>query len=148
MNISTSGLSFIAAHEGFSEIVYNDSAGYPSVGYGHRIIPQDEALYGPLERITTEMALQLLHDDVETAEDCVNDNVTVDLSQNQFDALVDFTYNCGSGNFEKSTLLKLINNEDFLGAANEFEKWDIAGGVLVQGLENRRIAEKELFLKV
>ena len=73
--------------------------------------------------------------------------VKVELNQNQFDALVSFTYNCGAGNLKKSTLLKKVNAEDFAGAAKEFAKWNKAGGKVLKGLTRRRKAEAELFLE-
>jgi GH24 family phage-related lysozyme (muramidase) len=146
MNIDAAGLKFIADNEGFSEVVYNDSAGHPTIGYGHKIIPQDVHYYGVLETVSTELALEILHHDVAIAENYVGNLVDVALNQNQFNALVDFCYNCGSGNFQKSTLLKLLNNNHYDQAAEEFLKWDIAGGQVVQGLLNRRQREKDLFL--
>jgi len=75
----------------------------------------------------------------------VNHIVTSALSQGEFDALVDFTFNLGVGNFRSSTLLSLVNKGDMADAANEFEKWDKAGGVEVAGLLRRRQAEEQEF---
>ncbi len=146
MQISSSGLSFIAKNEGFSEVVYEDSAGLHSIGYGHKIVPSD----GSLETVTTEYALTLLHRDVAHAVSCVNECVEVDLTQNQFDALVDLTYNIGGGNFQHSTLLKLLNNNQYTEASDQFLIWNKAriNGILteVDGLTHRRQAERTLFL--
>ena len=68
-------------------------------------------------------------------------------SQNEFDALVDFAFNCGCGNLNNSTLLKKLNAGDYEGAAQEFLKWDMAAGHHMAGLLRRRQAEELLFLK-
>lgn len=86
-----------------------------------------------------------LQDDISWAEAEVNKAVKIPLSQNEFDALVDFVFNCGSGNFEHSTLLRLVNAGDFAHAAAEFEKWDKCDGKPVAGLLRRRIAEEQVF---
>jgi len=69
----------------------------------------------------------------------------VPLTQGQFDALASFTYNLGEGQVSKSTLLKLLNAQDYQGAANEFERWVYAGNTKVNGLIRRRQNERELF---
>ncbi len=94
---------------------------------------------------TQEQAEQWLQEDVQSAVDAVNRLVTVQLTQNQFDALVDFTFNLGSGNLQSSTLLRLLNAGNYAGAAGEFEKWDKAGGQALPGLLRRRQAERDLF---
>jgi lysozyme len=71
--------------------------------------------------------------------------VKVPLNQKQFDALVSFTFNLGPGNFGKSTLLKRINAKDFAGAANEFKRWNKAGGRVLAGLTRRRNSEANVF---
>jgi GH24 family phage-related lysozyme (muramidase) len=71
--------------------------------------------------------------------------VKVSVTQNQFDALVDFVFNLGQGKFAGSTLLRGLNAGDFSGAAAEFVKWDHAGGQVVPGLLRRRLAEAQLF---
>ena len=80
-------------------------------------------------------------------EKTVNTLVKSKLTQNQFDALVSFVYNVGSGNFSSSTLLVKLNQGKYLEAANEFLKWNRAGGKPLSGLTRRRAAERELFLK-
>lgn len=67
-------------------------------------------------------------------------------TQGQFDALVDFAYNEGAQELRTSTLLKKFNAGDIQGAADEFLRWDLAGGQVLPGLENRRKAERERFL--
>jgi lysozyme len=75
----------------------------------------------------------------------VSTMVTGPVNQNQFDALISFAYNLGLGALHGSTLLRLVNQGDMEDAANEFPKWDHAGGVAVAGLTRRRLAEQQLF---
>jgi lysozyme len=88
-----------------------------------------------------------LETDLARAAQAVNGLVHVEITQNQFDALADFTFNVGAGNFRSSTLLRLLNQGDVSGAANEFPKWNKANGKVMQGLVRRRAAERALFLK-
>ena len=78
---------------------------------------------------------------------CVNRAVRVGITQNQFDALVDFCFNAGRGNFLQSTLLRKVNLEDFAGATVQFGLWVHAGGEVVPGLVRRRKAEADLFIQ-
>jgi len=139
--ISKHGLDFIASFEGCSLTAYWDSLGSVwTIGYGHT---------GGVHKgqvITKQKALDLLKSDCSGAASAVNRLVKVAINQNQFDALVSFTFNCGSGALQSSTLLKLLNAGDYKGAANEFPKWNHAGGKVVAGLTRRRNAEKKLFL--
>ncbi len=98
--------------------------------------------------ITEPQALELLAKTLGKYEKAVNDYVKVPLTQNEFDALVSFTYNLGAGNLLSSTLLKKLNAGDKAGAANQFDVWNKAGGKVLQGLVTRRAAEKDLFLKL
>lgn len=143
MEISLNGLNQIKKHEGFSNTVYNDVAGNPTIGYGHMLTPA-ERLAG-LRYVTEAEATRLLAKDVAAAEAAVNSLVKVPLTQNQFDALVSFVYNVGTGAFSRSTLLKKLNAGDYVGAADQFGVWRLAGGRVVKGLVYRRQAEAELF---
>jgi len=78
----------------------------------------------------------------------VNNAVTVPLNQDQFDALVSFTFNLGEGNLKSSTLLKKVNAGDFAGAAQEFQRWNKAGGKVLPGLTRRRACEALLFQSI
>ncbi len=91
--------------------------------------------------ITQEQASALLLQDVASAVAAVNRLVTVPLTQNQFDALVDFTFNSGQGNLASSTLLRELNAGNTAGAAAQFLVWVYAGGVKLPGLVKRRQAE-------
>lgn len=143
MQISNNGLNAIKGFEGFKANVYNDVAGYPTIGYGHKLTTAERV--ARLKTVTEDQAAALLASDVQEAVSIVNGAVKVALNQNQFDALVSFTYNVGGGNFRKSTLAKLLNAGDYAGAAAQFSQWKFAGGVVSLGLETRRIAEAALF---
>ena len=127
--------------EGCKLVAYLDSGGVPTIGYGHT----KGVKMG--DKITQEQADKYLKEDMTQAENAVNKLVKVSLSQNQFDACVDFVFNLGEGNFSKSTLLKLINQGKFAEAANEFPKWNLCAGKPLAGLTRRRLAEQSLFLK-
>ena len=111
-----------------------------TIGYGHTGDDVQEGLV-----IDRQIAENLLRHDVREAEVAVKRLVTIALVQNQYDALVDFTFNCGAKNLEKSTLLKLINEGDFETADKEFAKWVKGGGHILKGLVKRRYAEAKLF---
>jgi lysozyme len=83
--------------------------------------------------------------DLQSAENMVNHYVIVDLTQGQYDALVDFAVNLGVNAEKGSTLLKLVNAGDMDAAAEQFQLWDHASGQVVAGLLRRRLAEKEEF---
>lgn len=140
MRISQKGVDLIKHYEGCKLKAYKDIVGILTLGYGHtgsdvhegQVISQDEA----------ESLLRL---DLEKFEKGVNYLVTSDITQNQFDALVSFTFNLGIGSLSYSTLLKKVNASDFDSAKKEFLKWDMAGGKHVNGLLIRRTAEAFLF---
>ena len=139
MKMSQNGLNLIETSEGCRTTAYQDSVGVWTIGYGHT------SNVSPGETCTLQQAQEWLQQDVSGAEYVVNTVVKAPLNQNQFDALVDFVFNLGSGNFQSSTLLKLLNAGDYQGASNEFPKWNHAGGVVVPGLTTRRLAEQKLF---
>jgi lysozyme len=142
MSLSPNGLAFIERHEGFSAAIYPDSAGYPTIGYGHLIKPGEDFSHG----ITRAQASLLLAQDTSIAADAVNDKVTINLTQFQFDALVDFTYNLGAGALKRSRLLKNLNSRIPVALKN-FADWNRAAGKVVPGLTRRRIEEFNLFSK-
>jgi lysozyme len=95
---------------------------------------------------TDEEGMAMFRKEIAKCEGAVEGLVKVELNQNQFDALVSFAFNVGSGALTKSTLLKKLNKGDFGGAAAEFGKWTKGGGKVLPGLVRRRAAEAELFL--
>jgi len=122
---------------------YQDILGLPTIGYGHRLLPEETFPEG----VSDSEATNLLAADVHTAELAVHRLVKVLLTQGQFDALVDFVYNLGAGRLAGSTLLKELNNESYEAAAAELLRWDHAGAREVEALEARRAAEFELWNK-
>jgi len=141
MRISQNGIVLIKKFEGCVLTAYKDIAGVLTIGYGHTGHDVTQGLH-----ISQTRANELLRQDLTNFETGVNDCVKVPLNQNQFDALVSFSFNVGMSALRKSTLLKKLNNKDYTGAANEFDRWIHAGGRVVRGLQNRRDAEQLLFL--
>lgn len=137
---NAAGIALLKHFEGCELVAYQDVAGIWTIGYGHT-----GAGVGPGVKITQEYADQLLAEDLNQTELTVQRQVQVLLNPNQFSALVCFVYNVGDTAFKESTLLKFINAKDFDNAALQFDRWVYAGGRVVQGLVNRRAAEKALF---
>lgn len=154
MQMSENGLELLQQWEGFKLQVYKDSAGLPTIGVGH-LITKSELSSGkivingvPVEYaagLTNQQALDLLAQDVKPAEQSVNNGVKVPLNQNQFDALVSFTFNVGAGAFQSSTLLKVLNDQQYDEVPAQLLRWTRAGGQVVQGLVNRRQNEINLW---
>jgi len=143
MQTSQTGLALIKKYEGFSAKTYLCPARKPTIGYGHLIKTGEKF---PPSGITEEVADDLLKQDVGVAENAINELVTAELTQNQFDALASFTYNLGAKSLEKSSLRRLLNQGEMELAAAEFPKWIFAGGTRQNGLVQRRKAEMRLFL--
>lgn len=140
MNISNKGIELIKKYEGCRLSSYKCPAGVWTIGYGHTKGVREGM------NITLKEANIFLQNDLKIHEKNVEKLVKVSLNQNQFDALVSFEFNVGISNFQKSTLLKKLNKNDFIGASGEFEKWIYANHKPLLGLAKRRKAEKELFL--
>lgn len=145
--MSEQGVNLIKSFEGFSSVPYNDGVGVMTIGYGHALRKNDKHL----KKVTEEQAVEILKEDVSIAVKHVNNLVKVDITQNQFDALVSFAFNVGVGNLKSSTLLKKLNQGDYIGAADEFLRWNKGrvNGVMkeMKGLTRRRVAERALFLE-
>lgn len=138
---SEKGYGLTKSMEGCKLVAYKCPAGVWTIGYGHTGHDVFEGLV-----IAEGHAEKLLQQDVRKFEDAVNRLVKVEITQDQFDALVDFAFNVGSGALEKSTLLKKLNAGDYIGAAGEFDKWIFADGKVLSGLVKRRGFEKALFI--
>ena len=136
------GLMLTESMEGCELKAYWDKfASCWTIGYGHTGPDVHEGLI-----ITLAQADILLAGDILAAAACVNASVIYPISQAQFDACVDFTFNTGRGAFLRSTLLKLINAGQLRAAAEQFLLWVNSGGQRVNGLVRRRTAERALFL--
>jgi GH24 family phage-related lysozyme (muramidase) len=150
--INQAGLNLIKDFEGYAEVIPGTTSvrAYPdpgtggdpwTIGYGHT---------GPDVRpgvvFTQAQAEAALRSDLRGAQSAVASAVTVALTDNQFAALVSFTFNVGAGAFQSSTLLRLLNQGDYTGAAGQFAQWVNGGGGPLPGLVRRRAAERALFL--
>jgi lysozyme len=140
LTYSGNGLSLTEQFEGCELTAYQDQVGVWTIGYGHTGPDVVSGL-----TITQQQAQNLLAQDVSSAATCVNNSVTIQLSQDEFDALVDFVFNLGVGAFRSSTLLTDLNSGNITAAATQFDLWDHAGGAVVAGLLRRRQAETSLF---
>lgn len=138
-HINTHGLSLLKNHEGCKLDAYTDGGGVLTIGYGCTTNVQKGL------RISQEEAIRRLNADLEATEQCVERWVTVPLSENEFSALVSWTFNLGCGALRNSTLLRKLNAEDRTGARDEFYRWDHDNGKKVAGLTSRRAAEAQLF---
>lgn len=139
MQYSKNGLALTEQFEGCRITPYQDSGGVWTNGYGntHGVVPG--------VTITQAQAEADLQANIQNSVNDVNRLVTVQLTQGEFDALVDFDFNLGGGSLADSTLLHLLNAGDFEGAAAQFDRWDKCGGQVIAGLLRRRQAEEEEF---
>lgn len=141
MQTSERGLELIKNAESFRALPYLCPANVWTQGYGHidGVTPHSPP-------VTVAQAEAWLAADVKRYERSVMALIKVPLTQNQFDALVSFTFNLGGGALQRSTLRSKLNRGDYAGASNEFLKWVRGGGRILNGLVKRRRAERELFL--
>lgn len=141
MKMGKKGIDLIKHFEGFRPTVYRCAAGVPTLGFGstHGITMDSPP-------ITEEEGIELLMLDIAKFERAVERLITAPLNQNQFDALVSFSFNLGSGSLQNSTLRRRVNRSEYERAADEFPRWVFAGGRKLKGLVRRRYAERELFL--
>lgn len=139
MIYSKSGMALTEQFEGCRLIPYKDSSGVWTDGYGntHGVVPG--------RPITKAQAAADLYANIQSAVNAVNRTVTIQLTQGEFDALVDFTFNLGAGRLESSTLLVDVNKGNWEAAATQFDLWDRCGGKEVAGLLRRRIADTNMF---
>lgn len=150
MKTSEDGIKLIKEFESMILTAYPDPAtgGEPwTIGYGHTSQAGPPAVFKGL-RITKQEAEDILQKDLLKYEAGVEKLVKGPITQNQFDALVSFAFNCGLGNLEKSTLLKKVNSKDFDKVPAEFMKWTKANGREMKGLVRRRRAETAMWRNV
>lgn len=148
MKTSSAGINLIKEFESFRASPYVCPGGHNTIGYGNTMYNDGTKVKLSDPDITEEEATKMLrHQVARDYEKCVIKNAIKPNTQNQFDAMVSFTYNLGCGNFSRSTLLKKHLKGDFDGAAKEFLKWNKAGGQVLAGLTRRRKAEKTLYEK-
>lgn len=145
--LTAEAVRLIKSYEGLQLLAYQDRKnGVWTIGYGHTSMAGPPFVEKGL-RITEKEALSILTADLKKYEAMVQRAVKVPLNDNQYGALVSFTYNLGPANLGKSTLLKKVNAKNFAGAALEFPRWNKDEGKVVRGLILRRAAEAKLFKK-
>lgn len=141
MKLNNEGVKLIMDFEGCALKSYQDIGGVWTIGYGHIVGVKPDMI------LTLDEARQLLNQDLHMVVHSVEMMVSTPINDNQFSSLVSFAYNLGVFALKGSALLVKINQNDLLGAANEFLKWDHVKGKKVPGLTRRREAERSLFLK-
>jgi lysozyme len=157
MNVSPKCLESIAHHEGVRQKPYRDSVGLWTVGVGHLMypeqtkIPVDQRGGFPLRAedfriFSMEEVDAILRADLARFERGVSSFCPVALTQGQFDALVSFSFNVGLGTLQRSTLRQKVLRGDMEAAADEFLKYNKAGGKVLKGLDTRRKDERAMFL--
>lgn len=154
MKMSDNGRALLTEWEGKETHVYRDSAGMPTIGVGH-LLTKDEITSGKIlidgvpvkyaNGLTGQQIDKLIEQDLSWAESAVNTYIDVELNQNQFDALVSFTFNTGKQAFYSSTLRRVLNQGRYDLVPEQLARWNRAGGKVIQGLVKRRNHEIELF---
>ena len=161
LRISKRGLNFIKGWESFVPHVYDDKLapikskyrewdgrkpkGVLTIGYGHTNAAKHPLKIEKGLRITEAQARDILDVDLDECEEAVNRMVKVGLTQGQFDALTSLTFNMGTTNLRKSSLLRKLNAGDYSGARQAFDLYVNSGGEFMQGLQNRRDGEQALW---
>lgn len=141
MTFNQAGLDLLKSFEGCKLEAYKDIAGVVTIGYG---ATGKGVSLG--DTWTQEQAEERLKSDLEAFSEGVYDLLEQEVTENQFSALVCFAYNVGLAALYRSTLLKYVNSGRMQEAADQFPKWNKAGGRAVKGLTRRRLAERDLFL--
>ena len=157
MKVSDKTIAMIKHHEGVKQKPYRCPALLWTVGVGHVLYPEQARLKMD-ERNSFQIKIEdfrvfsmeevdsILKADLNRFEAGVHRLCPGEMTQGQFDALVSFSFNVGLGNLQNSTLRMKHNRKDFEGAADEFLKWNKAGGKVLRGLDNRRKDERALYL--
>lgn len=148
MQASQNAINLIKEFEGFSPKVYLCPAGKPTIGYGH--VVREGEIFTTINQTQGEI---LLKRDLRMAEKTIDSSLSCDLTQNEFDALCSLIYNIGGGNFRKSTVARLLNEDNYMDAADAILMWNKVTNPktgekeISKGLERRREAERALFLR-
>ena len=146
MILDNKGYLFITKHEGLRLKPYLCPAKIPTIGYGNTYYSDGKRVTLLDKDITKQQAFEMFKEIANRFAKRVDELVTSNINQNQFNALVSFAYNVGTGNFASSTLLKKINkNPNDLTLKAEFLRWNKAGGKVLNGLTNRRNEEADLY---
>lgn len=146
MILDNKGYLLITKFEGLKLKPYLCSAKIPTIGYGNTYYPDGKRVTLLDKDITKQQAFDMFKEVANRFAKRVDALVTSNINQNQFNALVSFAYNVGTGNFSSSTLLKKVNrNPNDLTIKDEFLRWNKAGGKVINGLTNRRNEEAILY---
>ncbi|MGH8521892.1 MAG: lysozyme [Gammaproteobacteria bacterium] len=144
------GIELTKASEGFRSRLYNDAAGYCTIGFGHLLKKSRCNGTEPTEfrnGVSEPQGAELLRKDMTQAEISVMTATKHRLTDGQYAALCDFVFNVGSGNLRKSSLLKAVNARQYDRVPGQFLRWTIAGKKVLKGLKKRREKEIELFFE-
>ena len=139
MKIGSTGVDLIKHFESCKLTAYQDSVGIWTIGWGHTGSVKKGDIW------TQGEADNILLNDLDKFEGYVNQYVKVPLTQNQFDALVSWTFNLGPGNLKSSTMLTKLNEKKYDEVPSQMKRWNKAGGKVLHGLERRRNAEAAMF---
>lgn len=145
--LNQNGVELLKQFEGWSASAYKDIAGIWTIGYGSIFGLDGKRVTSSHREITIAEGEALLRRDVKIACDAVDQFITSPLTDNQYAALVSFTYNTGAGALQRSTLRRVINRGELDEVPAQWMRWVWAGGKKSNGLKNRRSAELELFLR-
>ena len=145
LGLSAVGFVGVLGWEDYRERAYDDGVGVQTYGFGTTRKP-DGTPVRPGDTIAPVEAVKHAHRELTQFEGAIKRCVKVPLHQHEYDAFVSFAYNVGSGAFCSSTLVRKLNAGDYEGACNELTRWVYAGGRKLQGLVNRREAERKLCL--
>ena len=142
MRASQQAMQLIKNFEGLRTKAYICCAGYRTIGYGHVLAINDNR-----DNVDINEAEELLLEDISKAEKAVLRNISVELTQGQFDALVSFTFNLGGSALQRSGLRQKINRLEHEAVPREFRRWVYAAGMAMPGLVRRRNAEVEVYTR-
>lgn len=132
-------IELIKRFEGFRFKAYKCPAGIWTIGYGHtKGVKRGDYITHPI-------AERMLKEDITELEIKLKDLIKIELTLNQWDAIVSFVYNVGISSFSNSTLLRKLNAGDIKNCSKEIKKWVYCKGVVLEGLQKRRDAEAKLF---
>jgi lysozyme len=149
MKLDENGYKLIQGFEGLSLVPYLCSAKKATIGYGNTYYPSGKKVTmqdNPISLATARWMFKEIADNF--AED-VDKLIKVKLTQNQYNAIVSFAFNCGISALSKSTLLKKVNTNPLdITITNEFLKWNKAGGKVINGLTKRRTIEAKIYFTI
>ena len=141
--VSLAGVAGIAGWEGYTDRAIIPIPGdVPTIGHGTTVYP-DGTPVKLGDKTTRKQAVEFMRHDLDVFEQGVRRCVKVPLTQNEYDAYVSLTYNIGVGAFCGSTLLRILNTGNYSAACAQISRWNRAQGKVVNGLTNRREAERK-----